>query len=130
MSVSGHDHLWQWGRVVSGMCAGAAARLARGSRQGVRRAAHVDERAAIEFDAVDVQHAVTNPAVGVERLCAKVLRRCAKDYAGQDTVRQAQVRVLYVLASCASYLRLGYMHGQEEAGTRTQCVRTARMPRM
>ena len=60
----------------------------------VRRAAHVDERAAIEFDAVNVQHAVTNPAVGVECLSAKVLRRCAKDYAGQDTVRQAQVRVV------------------------------------
>jgi hypothetical protein len=43
------------------------------------RAAHVDERAAIEIDAVDVQHAVTNPAVGVERLCAKVLRLGAKD---------------------------------------------------
>ena len=86
------------------MCGGAAARRAQGSRRDVRRAAHVDERAAIKFDAVDVQHAVTNPAVGVERLCAKVLRRCAKDYAGQDTVRQAQVRVLYVLAPCASYL--------------------------
>ena len=31
---------------------------------------HIIERAAIQFDAVDVQHTVTNPAVGV--LCAKI----------------------------------------------------------
>ena len=77
MSVSSHDHLWQWGRVVGGMCAGAAARRAQGSSRGVRRAAHVDERAAIELDAVDVQHAVTNPAVGVERLwCQGTKAQC------------------------------------------------------
>lgn len=125
MSVSSHDHLWQWGRIVSGMSAGVAARQVRGSRRGVRRAAHVDERAAIELDAVDVQHAVTNPAVGVERLwCQGTKAQCQGLVL--NTTRSGRPRC--ACRTCSPHARAALRPACPEAGIRTQCVRAARMP--